>query len=211
MISKGARRHPKQMIDNAKLDSFWSWFRGVADSLAADIENRSLVEEIDARVSQLDSKVSWEVGPGSHKAWQFVISPNLDRDLWRKTREIISHAPVIEGWEFYSARRPKDWDYKLLIERSDGREPIRLDTSSWAFVLLQYPDGRREVLLQGSNLPLLDDDERWQAAAIVLESILGEDILLDRINEFELVNRLEPRFAEKQKPIQHLREVVGDN
>jgi len=199
------------MIENTKLDAFWNWFRGVAASLAADIENRSLLEEIDARVSQLDSKLSWEVGPGSHEPWQLVISPNLDRDLRQKTREIISHAPVIEGWEFYSARRPKDWDYKLLIERSDGREPIQLDTSGWAFVLLQYPEGKREVLLQGSSLPPLDDDERWQAAAIVLESILGEDILLDRISEFELVNRLEPRFAAKQKPIQHLREAVEGN
>ena len=63
-------------------------------------------------------------------------------------------------------------------------------------------------MLQATNLPPLDDDERWQAAAIVLESILGEDVLLERINEFELTDRLDQSFAEKIKPIQQLRSVV---
>jgi hypothetical protein len=66
-----------------------------------------------------------------------------------------------------------------------------------------------EILLQGKGLPPLSDDERWQAAAITLESILGEDMVLDRVNEFELVDQLEPRFAERERPIQHLREAVS--
>jgi hypothetical protein len=63
-------------------------------------------------------------------------------------------------------------------------------------------------LLQGNNLPALDDDERWQAAAVTLEGILGEEVLLEKINEFELVDCLEPRFAAQQRPIQGLREAV---
>ncbi|HEY6305023.1 MAG TPA: hypothetical protein VI488_01030 [Candidatus Angelobacter sp.] len=73
---------------------------------------------------------------------------------------------------------------------------------------MRYPDGSHEILLQGDDLSPLDDDERWQAAAITLESILGEDLLLDKVKEFELVGELEPRFAEKRKPIQRLRETV---
>ena len=167
-----------------------------------------LLEELDGRVHDLDSMLSWEVGPGTSTPWQLVISPNLNRDLRQKAQEIVSQAPELEGWEFYPARRPKDWNYKVLMERSNGGEPLQLDASGWSFVLLQYPDGVKEVLLQGTNLPTLNDDERWQAAAITLESILGEDVVMDRINEFDLVDKLEPRFAEKQRPIQHLREVV---
>jgi hypothetical protein len=139
---------------------------------------------------------------------QLVISPNLDLDLLQEARKIISAAPVLGGWEFYSTRRPKNWDYKLLMERSEGGDPIQLDTSGWSFVLLQYPDGAREVLLRASNLPALNEDERWQAAAMTLESILGEEELLNRISEFELVSQLEERFAAKERPIQHLREAV---
>jgi hypothetical protein len=196
------------LSEKEKIDDFWSWFSGIAVSLATDIESPSLLEELDTRVGELDSMLSWEVGPGSSEPWQLVISPDLNRDLRKKAREIVSRAPVLEGWEFYSARRPKDWDYKFVMERSDGQESIQLDASDWGFVLLQYPDGAHEVLLQGNNLPELDDDERWQAAAVTLEGILGEEVLLEKINEFELVDRLEPRFAAEQRPIQRLREAV---
>lgn len=91
------------MDEDARVAEFWSWFQGVAASLAAPIENTSLLEELDARVNNLDSRLSWEIGPGSCEPFQLVISPNLDRDLRQKTREIISRAPVIEGWEFYPA------------------------------------------------------------------------------------------------------------
>lgn len=196
------------MIKGAKVEEFWDWFRGIAPLLAADVENLSLLQELDARMHGLDAALSWEVGPGACEPLQLVVSPNLDRELQARAKEIIAHAPVVQGWEFHSARRSKDWDYKLLMERSDGRRPVQIDASNWQFVLLQYPDGGRELLLQGNNLPSLDDDERWQAAAITLESILGEDVVLDRINDFELVDQLEPRFEAKRKPIQRLRETV---
>jgi hypothetical protein len=196
------------MTEDRRINEFWIWFRSVAAALATDIQNHALLEELDGRVKRLDSSLSWEVGPGANEPWQLVISPNLDRDLLPKAQEIISRAPVIPNWEFYSARRPKDWDYKLLMERSDGRDPVQLDTSGWGFVLLQYPDGAQEILLQGDNIAQLDDDERWQAAAITLESILGEDVLLDKINEFELMDELESRFAEERQPIQRLRQTV---
>jgi|SRR5579864_8664681 len=196
------------MTQNKNIKDFWDWFREIAALLSRDVENPLLLQEVDARVHRLDSTLSWEIGPGSHEPWQFVISPNLDRQLRTKAQEIVSQAPVMHGWEFHSARRPKEWDYKLLMERSEGQPPLRLDTSGWGFVVLRYPDGSQEILLQANDLPALSDDERWQAAAITLESILGEDVLLDKVSEFELVEQLESRFAEKRKPIQDLRAVL---
>jgi hypothetical protein len=196
------------MNEESRIEVFWDWFRGVAPSLAADVQNDAILGDLDARVHELDSELSWEVGPGSHNPWQLVISPNLDRNLRQRAEQIVSRAPVIRGWEFHSARKPKDWQYKFVIGRPGGQIPLQLDASGWGFVLLQYPDGSREVLLHATNLPPLDSDERWQAAAVTLESILGEDVLLDKISEFELVNELEPRFADKLQPIQRLREAV---
>lgn len=194
--------------DKRKIDEFWTWFRSIAASLVANVENSTLLQELDTKINRLGSDLSWEIGPGGCEPWQLVISPNLSRDLRPRAQEIISYAPVVEGWEFHFAKEAERLGYKLLVERTDGREPIQLDASHWSFVLLRYPDGGQEILLQGDNLASLDDDERWQAAAITLESILGEEVLLDKISEFELVDELEPRFAEKRKPIQRLRETV---
>lgn len=195
--------------ESAQILEFWTWFSKIASSLSADIQNPSLLEELDSRLAHLNSKLSWEIGPGSSEPWQLIISPNLDTGLRQTAMDIISHAPVLEGWEFYPARRPKEWDYKFCIERT-GREAelIELDATGWGFVLLEYPDGKHEVLLQANNLPELDGDERWQAAAIVLESILGEEVLMNTIDEFELLDQLEPRFAQRRQSIQGLRAAV---
>jgi hypothetical protein len=191
-----------------RIEQFWDWFRSIVPALEADVSNGTILQELDARVHQLDPKLSWEIGPGVSGPWQLVISPNLDRALRLRAREIISQAPVIAGWKFYPARMPKEWQYRFLLARSDGKTPLELDASSWGFVLLQYPDGAREILLKAQNLPILDSVERWQAAAITLESILGEDVLLDKVGEFELVDELEPDFADKVQPIERLRKAV---
>jgi hypothetical protein len=191
--------------NQTRINEFWSWFCDIAASLARNVENSTSLKELDIRVRDLDPKLSWEIGPGLSKPWQLVISPNLDRDLREEARAIVARAPVLPSWEFHAARQPKKWHYKLEL----GVDKLLLDASGWTFVLLRYPDGGHEILLKGKGLPPLSDDERWQAAAITLESILGEDMFLDKVNEFELVDELDPRFAERERPIQQLREAVG--
>jgi hypothetical protein len=75
-------------------------------------------------------------------------------------------------------------------------------------VFLRYPDGGQEVALQADNLPRLTDDDRMLAAAITLESILGEAALLDKDTEYDVVDQLEPRFAAMRLPVQRLRERI---
>jgi hypothetical protein len=187
---------------------FWNWFCENSGALASNPQSPALLREIDDRIRALNSRLSWEIGPGLSKPWQLVISPDLNRGLREIARSIVSQAPVLDAWEFHSARQPKDWDYKFELEAVEGKKPIKVDASTWAFVLLEYPDGSREILLKGRNLPVLTDAQQQQAAEIVLESILGEDTFLNAVDDFELVNQLEPRFAKKQRRIQQLREAV---
>ncbi len=187
-------------------DAFWRWFVGIDQRLRADIEDHDLLRELDRRIRQLGDELSWEVGPGLSKPWQLVISPNLDPDRLHLTKAIVSRAPTLPDWEFHASRQPKDWNYQL--ELGDAPKAIHIDASEWTFVLLRYPDGAHEILLHARNLPTLTDDQRWQAAAITLESILGEEAVLEKAGEFELVEELEERFAAKQKPIRELRKAV---
>lgn len=188
---------------------FWNWFQLVAPQLAADITSEQLLAALDARIQELNPSLSWEVGPGLRKPLQLVVSPNLDRSLRGLARKIVSLAPELSEWEFHAARQPKDWDYRVEVRVGQSRRPVELDASKWTFVLLKYPDGTHEVLLQGNGAAGFTDEERWQAAAIVLESAVGEELLLDRIDEFDLVDELEPRFASQQRPIAVLRQALG--
>jgi hypothetical protein len=189
-----------------KVGAFWRWFGGVAERLAADVENPTLLAELGAKVSELDPALSWEVGPGETTEWQLVISPNLDRDLRELAARIVAQAPAVPGWQFHSARRPKNWEYKFDLETADGVQT--LDASSWRFVLLQYPDGAREIVLEGPGAAKLAENDRRQAAAIALESILGEEVLIDHVDDFDFVSTLEPEFAGRARPIQQLNSAV---
>lgn len=197
-----------QNIENRSAE-FWNWFQLVAPSLAADLTSKQLLADLDAQIRELNPSLSWEVGPGRRKPLQLVISPNLDRSLRAVARKIISLAPELSEWEFHGARQVKNWDYRVEIRAGQGGGPIELDASNWTFVLLKYPDGTHEVLLRGTGAMSLSDEERWHVAAIVLESVIGEELLLDRIDEFDLVDELEPRFASQQRPITVLRQALG--
>jgi hypothetical protein len=190
------------------LNEFWIWFADNAKSISS-MAHPELLETLDEKLRQIDPRLSWEIGPGRHEPWLLAISPNLDKSILNEARKVIAEAPEIPGWELYATRQPKQWDFKFEIDNDDSHEPICIDASEWQFVLLRYPDGLREVLLTGPNLPPLTDDQRWQAAAIVLEGVLGEECLLDNVDEFELVLNLEPRFAGKQKPISALKAAIS--
>ncbi len=190
------------------IDEFWGWFSKIATRLASNTTDQSLIRELDSRIRGFHPKLSWEVGPGMTKSCQLVISPNLDGDLRAVAALIVSRAPSLSAWEFHAARQPKKWNYTFELERERGGV-TSVDASRWKFVLLRYPDGRHEVLLVGDHLSGLTDDERWHAAAITLESILGEDILLDRIEHFELGDQIDQRFVGTERPIQMLCDAIA--
>lgn len=141
------------------------------------------------------------------KPWQLVISPNLDRALRAEARTIVSLAPNYRNGNF---TRPDNRRTGIIDGDEKRRQPKAHPTgcSKWTFVLLEYPDGTHEVLLKSTSAVSLTNEERWHAAALVLESAMGEELFLDRIDEFELVDELEPRFAAKERPIALLRQVL---
>ena len=190
------------------IKEFWRWFRENAETIATHPTNKPMLDDLDLHVRGLDPNLSWEIGPGLSKPWQLVISPNLSRCLRKVARSIVSHAPLLDDWEFHWARQPKSWNYSFEIVGAEGGRRV-LSAADWTFVLLEYPDGVHEILLKANSGPNLNNNERSQAAAIVLESVLGEDLLLDAVDEFELVDELEPHFAEKQRPIQELYSAVA--
>jgi hypothetical protein len=187
---------------------FWNWFSATAEAIALNPYDPSLLAELDLQVERLDPNLSWEIGPGLSKPWQLVISPNLNRDLRDLAKSIVAESPAVRDWEFHFARQPKKWDFKLKLEDPKGPGPIELDASTWKFLLLQYPDRKNEILLRRRGQPKLTKRQRKLAAAIVLESILGEETLLDCVYDFQLVEELEPRLSKRLRPIRRLRDAV---
>ncbi len=194
-------------LDTRRIEEFWRWFSGIARDLSMEPENKDLLQKLDSKVRSLHPAIAWEIGPGERDTWQLVISPDLDPDLLPVTEAIISHAPTISGWEFHAARQPKDWNNEFEMERNGGS--VSIDARDWKYVLLRYPDGNVEILLHGDNAKHLSKEERWQAASIFLQGILGEKPLLDKHLSFDLSDKIEENLRDKLKPISLLPQAFG--
>ena len=186
------------------VQDFWFWFGSISDALAENFENQTILNELDRRSTELHPSLSWEIGPGVERECMLAISPNLDLTLLTMTKHIISFSPNLKKWEFYPARQPKNWNYLVEFLNSD-HEPVVFDISSWGYVLLEYPDGIREILLVANRPISGDNNTRLQVASIALESILGEESFLEKVGHFEIVDQLEPEFKGKEKSIKHLK------
>jgi hypothetical protein len=195
--------------ERKKIEEFWRCFQSVSAELFTGTHDELPLTELSNHLNAIDPGLIWETSPGESKRCQLTISPNLDKNLRETAKTIVSAAPALEDWEFHHARRPRQWDYKLRLESEHGA-PIEIDASGWLFIALYYSSsGTYQVLLHGSNLPPLTKDQRWQAAEAVLIHLLGEEVVLDLIHDFGLVNTLEPLDALSTKPIRLLRETVA--
>ncbi len=188
-------------------ESFWQWFAANADRIAADPNNADLVNQLDQLVVEVWPELAWEIGPDPSGDWYFALSPNLNRSLVASAEEAIRDAPTVTGWRLYPARQRKAWDGKFEFE-SQGRV-LRFDSSGWQYVLLRYPEGDTEVVLSAPEAATLPDDDRWQAAAIVIEGLLGEACLLEHVNSFALEPGLDEKLSAKLKPLQQLPQAFG--
>lgn len=193
---------------DAKIARFWSWFADNRKFLQGSVVPQSLMTQLTLQLESIDERLGWEIGPGKTVPAQLVISPNLKREVLQISTRVINLAPHFDGWDLFPARPQKQWSSQILLNSDEGTG-IAIDCGSWIFVLLEYRDDAKEILLsRESSDPILSERQRWEASTIFLESELGEQNLLNLEFEYELLDNFEPRFANVARPARLLREVL---
>lgn len=187
-----ASLHQKIATDT-KVEAFWRWFQSIAAELASNFENPELLAQLDRRVSQLGD-LAWELGPGQHEANALVITPDGAPEWLGATQHIVALAPVIAGWEFHWARPPRAWDLQFSIESGSG-ETIEVDARDWRYVLFRFPDETFDIVLEQGNLTAAGEDDRYTAAVVLLDGVLGESNRLKHIDGIEAVLKLSDEHA----------------
>jgi hypothetical protein len=126
--------------DPDDIAAFWKWFSANAEeiakaALAADRGDvaATTIQELDERIGRL-GPFSWEIGPGEHQPNAFVISPSGDHKQLSSTRAIVSTAPTVQGWQFYPAKPPRQWDYSFRLH--SGTSSYDLNAANWRYVLV---------------------------------------------------------------------------
>jgi hypothetical protein len=132
-----------------------------------------------------------------------TLSPDGDAELLELTKEIVQSAPQIADWEFHWARQPRPGQFEFSIGSVDGSS-VEIDARPWRYVLYRFPDGVFDIVLEENNLRSLGDDERYAAAVVFLDSVIGEATRIARINEVEPVVKLTKEQASKANSVKVL-------
>lgn len=163
---------------------FWNWFTKHKQMLSNLNINDSFIMQLDSRVLSLGNFV-WEVGPGINKPHSFTISPGGDFNLLKDTKRIISFAPKLEDWEFYYAKRIKDWNNYFHVI-ADGVK-YAIDISKWEYILLAYEDKTFDIIVKPNPYPFELEEKIYGVLEMVLDSIVGEEHRLEQIKYTEVV------------------------
>ena len=171
------------MLD-AQINEFWDWFEKNSNNLYSDNYDRDLLQKLDQTI--LDFGLTWEIGPGLTKKNSLTISPNGQKNLIVRAKEITDKAPSIDNWEFFSYKQPKEnWDKASLGNKSN------ISASDWTYVLLKFPDNKFEITVKADNLKSLDLQTKELVVDLVLTNLLGEKRKIDEINFIEIVDDFE--------------------
>lgn len=105
----------------------------------------------------------------------------------------VERAPVLVKWEF------PEWERHFAL----------MSVSDWTFVLLQYVGGGAAVLVCPSGPIDLDAEQRRYVLRVLMESELGESVLLGADVEFEMLDNVEVALRRRLRPIRELRTAFG--
>ena len=170
------------MINTDDMGKFWNWFKANADDLQSQKYPNAKLDELDRRV--ISFGLRWEVGPGKEKANSLTISPGGNPEKMELAKEFIRVSPIIDAWEFYSFKQPKEnWD-KLELPNDD----IQISADGWTYALLKYKDGKKEILIKGDSLNNIDPDYKVGVAELVLSNLIGEERMMTEVDFVDVLS-----------------------
>ncbi|PSR55666.1 hypothetical protein AHMF7605_20235 [Adhaeribacter arboris] len=189
-------------MQDKEVINFWKWFVDNKDKLESDNYEPTILQRLDETISSWD--LNWEIGPGQSKENSLTISPKGSPALLQLTEQIISKAPTVDKWEFYSTKQPKENWYLLELSHDN----ISVDASEWEYVLLKYKDGKIEVLVKAENLMEYDKDTKELIVEIILMNLLGERMFMERVDYFDVVEEFDSEAGITE--IKYLSEHLND-
>lgn len=189
-------------MDAAKVRRFWSWF--VEGRTALERNERGRIDELDRKVRELDSRLSWEIGPGVRLPNMLAISPAGDRHLLDLTEAIVAVAPSVAGWEFHSAKPPKQWKDQTREFEYDG---IVIDATDWKYGLIAINEAVFfDIVWLAPNLETLRGVDSNAFGDLLLESEVGEREKILRFDQVEVAPLASSDPGFPVSPISVLRE-----
>jgi hypothetical protein len=169
-----------------KARELWGWFADHAEQVAASVRAsggtcklEGVLRELDHRIKSLDSDIGWEIGPHDG-GWVLALSPGGTREGLARTTALVAEAPDLNGWHFLAAKPPKAWD------RQFDYSGYRIDARAWRYRLRRWDDGALGVIWGVDDDVVVDDTTFEELGWFVLESELGEEVVIRNFVDVEM-------------------------
>mgnify|MGYP000400248955 CR=1 FL=1 len=189
------------------ITQFWSWFCANEHRLYSDCGASAIWDEIDQSLSPVSDELSWEIGPLDEprdgKKMYFAISPEFNNALLPIVNELIGLAYVSDLWEFRRGRQRRPWDSVLEIASDNSEKHYfkKVNIATWRHIVFKVPDTDLvDIVFEcGINFPLTGDDLD-ELGAMIAAGLIGELVVMERVNCIEVIDCFEARFENKAKP-----------
>lgn len=177
-------------------ERWWRAFQANATSIAACFSKPNsfdIVQFMDDNLHAIDHRLCWEYGPArrSHNAQagghRLVITPEAEHWLRPMLNFVLSRAPPIPGWEFYSHRLPESVEHaKPTIQGRCGLELRQ------AGIEARVGRFRKIDLLYTFPQETWSEDKARNVAFVLTETLLGEETLDGWIGTIDVADSREP-------------------
>lgn len=175
---------------SAQIDMWWNEFEKNQTKIIDAFKQRSNFDVgkfMNDNLKSIHKHLFWEFGPAVEcDGYRLVITTESYKHLRPLVKEIMTRAPKINNWEFYSHRLPEG--YELAIETVKARTggqiedlAFQLDINEFNLVDLYFT---RE-----SCLTEQDFNQAFNDAFVAIETILGEENLDKWVGAIEVDNK----------------------
>lgn len=198
-------------MQEEKIINLWRWFYSneklIRESLQMELREQQerIVQSIDNLVIDL-GRFSWHIEMGEMKDWAFIISPNGDEELMKLSKDIISHAPELDCWEFHFCKPNKIWDKKLSLYDAEY-EIVEIDASKWEFVLKKNSNEKFDLSFIAANIEHIDEETAKTAANIVVLNEIGEEKRILNINDIGFLFKSN-QYSSEVRPLNQLKNLI---
>lgn len=187
-----------------KIDHFWEWFFEHENVFREDDVPAELVEQLDNHILDF-GLFSWQIGDADTKQKFLTISPNGNPKRLELSQQIIDAAPYSGNWEFNYCKQAIDWDY--VFEMYDSFMVLQtIDASDWEYTMVEKTSGNVQISLRVMHPSLTDFMDKKAAGDLVMTNILGEEDLIECVEDLILVRSFIPEHQYMVKKLPSLKQ-----
>ncbi|WP_337085249.1 hypothetical protein [Elizabethkingia anophelis] len=176
-----------------EVTQFWDWIGVNINSLESDKITNNFINLLDNEIQKLGD-FAWEIGYDDTVDKHFLtISSEGNSESDKEIKTILSLAPKIDDWIFYSHKPPKQW--KFILELLIDGVNVQFDASEWQYVIYKYPDNVYDIIIKIPLSYQIYEEYFYSMGLIAVSAELGETFVNEYINDIDLVFE----FNEKEK------------